>query len=71
MGGVMCILGPSTFIYVWLIWLLVLLFEGFLCTLAVIRSIELRKPFGPSIVYRRGLGLVHVLFKDSIIYFTG
>jgi len=65
-GGKFCVpKGVSTHFYAF--WIPMLSFETLLCTLAVIRALQMRQP--SRSLFHSGRQLVGVLVRDSLMYF--
>jgi len=69
-SGRFCAGKSSKYKYIPLLWIPMLVFETFLCYLAVVRGIKMRRSQGPTSFYQSGQRLIDVLFRDSIIYFV-
>ncbi|KAF4622482.1 hypothetical protein D9613_009419 [Agrocybe pediades] len=68
-GGRFCVSSNPKVKYFHVLWIPMLAFETFLCTLAIIRGTQMRRSLGPFSFYKSSQRLAHVLFRDSIIYF--
>ncbi|KDR66289.1 hypothetical protein GALMADRAFT_1161980 [Galerina marginata CBS 339.88] len=67
-GGKQCV-PKSLMPHFYRFWIPTLCFESFLCSLALIRGLQMFKSIGSLTLYQNGRRLVEILLRDSILYF--
>lgn len=70
LNGRMCFAGQTDVRFFRAFWVLVVSFETFLCVLAVLRGMQMRRSSGISSFHQSSQRLVSVLFRDSVVYFV-